>query len=126
MHIFYRRDNTRGYPLQTFFERNDFPIFRKDVWTDEQTLVIIIFELEHDTIPYVMKRFGPPITSPQHSAKFTNKYIKNKDIFSGPWIHENGRWVVEIKRDFLFVFEINNRMFYYSQKYSPLQNIASV
>jgi len=47
-----------------------------------------------------VKRFGPPITSPQHSAKFTNKYIKNKDIFSGPWIHEDGRWVVEIKRDF--------------------------
>lgn len=86
--------------LQTFFERNDFPIFRKDVWTDEQTLVIIIFELEHNSIPYVVKRFGPPITSPQHSVKFTNKYIKNKDIFSGPWIHEDGRWVVEIKRDF--------------------------
>ncbi len=86
--------------LHTFFERNDFPIFRKDVWTDEQTLVIIIFELEHNSIPYVVKRFGPPTTSPQHAAKFTKKYIKNKDTFSGPWIHDDGRWIVEIKKDF--------------------------
>jgi tRNA nucleotidyltransferase (CCA-adding enzyme) len=86
--------------LQTFFERNDFPIFRKDVWTDEQTLAIIIFELEHNSIPYVVKRFGPPTTSPQHAAKFTKKYIKSKNTFSGPWIHEDGRWIVEIKRDF--------------------------
>jgi tRNA nucleotidyltransferase (CCA-adding enzyme) len=86
--------------FHTFFERNDFPLFRIDVWTDEQTSVIIIFELEHISIPSVAKRFGPPTTSVQHAAKFTKKYIKSKDTFSGPWINEDGRWIVEIKRDF--------------------------
>jgi tRNA nucleotidyltransferase (CCA-adding enzyme) len=86
--------------FQTFLEHNGFPIFRKDIWTDEQTLVVMILELKHRSIPSVAKRSGPPITLPQHTIKFINKYIENKEVFSGPWIDENGKWTVEIKRNF--------------------------
>ncbi|MFX1519895.1 MAG: CCA tRNA nucleotidyltransferase [Promethearchaeota archaeon] len=86
--------------LRILLEQNDFSVFRSDIWTDEQTLVVMILELEHKSIPSVAKRSGPPVTLPQQATKFTNKYIENKEVFSGPWIDENGKWTVEIKRNF--------------------------
>ena len=86
--------------LRTLLESNDFQVFRTDMWTDEQTLVVMIFELEHKTIPYVTKRSGPPVTLPQHTTNFTSKYIENENTLSGPYIDEDGKWIVETKRSF--------------------------
>lgn len=100
--------------LRTLLERNDFPVFRTDIWTDEQNLVVMIFELEHRSIPSVTKRFGPPVILPQHAIKFISKYIENKNAFSGPWIDEDGKWIVETKRNFTKVEDLLARTLFFN------------
>ncbi len=77
------------------FELNDFHIMRFDQWTDEKEEIIFLFELKAIKLEKVRKHFGPYVTNKKHSEAFLKDM---KKFITGPWI-ENGRWVVEKKRE---------------------------
>ena len=80
-------------------EINDFRILRADLWTDEKTLTVYVFELEQRILAKVKKHLGSPLERSGESQKFLSKYgLSNEKIVCGPFI-EDGRWVVEIKRN---------------------------
>lgn len=78
--------------------RNEFKVLKKDVYSDEKDLAVIVLEMEVSKLPIVQKRIGPRITDLDDSRRFLEKYKTNN--LNGPYI-EDDFWVVEIKRKFV-------------------------
>jgi len=78
---------------------NNFSVIRSMSWSDEQSLNVILIELEEDELPVSKKHLGPPVSRPTESASFLNKHVKTEGTISGPWM-EGERWVVEKKREY--------------------------
>lgn len=76
----------------------EFRVLRKDAYTNEKDLAIVLLEMEISKLPIVQKKIGPKIFNLDDSKRFIEKY-KNKAL-NGPFI-ENNFWVVEVKRKFL-------------------------
>ena len=74
-------------------ERNDFKFFDSDFWTDEETMIVILLELETWNLPMIKKHRGPPVWSKMHSEKFLEKYKENA------WLEEDV-WVSKIDREY--------------------------
>jgi tRNA nucleotidyltransferase (CCA-adding enzyme) len=83
--------------LRKMLEQNDFHVTRDSVWSDEQDLNILVFEVEQGKIPLVKKHLGPPIWKKTECENFLQKHFGSAATVSGPYI-EDDRWVVEIKR----------------------------
>ena len=83
--------------LRKMLQQQDFNIIRDCVWSDEQNLNVLLFEVEQRFIPPVKKHLGPPIEKRKECEKFLQKHFKAPHVISGPRI-EDGRWVVEIRR----------------------------
>jgi tRNA nucleotidyltransferase (CCA-adding enzyme) len=84
--------------LRKLVELDEFKVLRDTIWSDEKTLNIFILELEQRVLPSIKKHLGPPITRSDECDKFLAKYaLANNDVISGPYI-EDGRWVVELRR----------------------------
>jgi tRNA nucleotidyltransferase (CCA-adding enzyme) len=86
--------------LQSILEetRYEFKILRKDVYTNEKNLAIVLLEMEVSKLPTVQKRIGPKVTDLDDCKRFLDKYRNN--ALNGPFI-ENDFWAVEIKRKFI-------------------------
>jgi len=86
--------------LQSILEetRYEFKVLRKDIFTDEKDLAVVLLEMEVSKLPIVQKRTGPRVTDLDDSKRFLEKYSKN--TLNGPYI-ENDFWTVEIKRKFI-------------------------
>jgi tRNA nucleotidyltransferase (CCA-adding enzyme) len=86
--------------LQSILEETiyEFKVLRKDVYTDEKNLAVVLLEMEVSKLPIVQKRIGPKVTDLDDSKRFLEKYHKN--ALNGPFI-ENNLWAVEIKRKFI-------------------------
>lgn len=86
--------------LQSILEetRYEFKVLKKDVYTDEEKLAVVLLEMEVSKLPIVQKRIGPRVTDLDDSKRFLEKY--KKDTLGGPYI-ENNFWVVELKRKFV-------------------------
>ncbi|MEM5836232.1 MAG: CCA tRNA nucleotidyltransferase [Candidatus Aenigmatarchaeota archaeon] len=76
----------------------EFKVLRKDCYTNEKDLAVVLLEMEVSNLPAVQKKIGPEVFNLDDSNKFLEKY---KDLaINGPFI-EGRNWVVEIKRKFM-------------------------
>ena len=97
--------------LQSILEETDyeFKVLRKDVYTNEKDLAVVLLEMEISKLPIIQKRIGPKVFDFDDSKRFLEKY---KQPLAGPFI-ENNYWTVELRRKFLTarekVFDSLNR-----------------
>jgi tRNA nucleotidyltransferase (CCA-adding enzyme) len=83
--------------LRKTMEKCDFKILRAGAWSDEETVSILVFELEQAKLPLVKKHLGPPLEKKSECEEFLRKYLDSERTVCGPFV-EGGRWVVEIQR----------------------------
>jgi tRNA nucleotidyltransferase (CCA-adding enzyme) len=83
--------------LVNLLENNDFKVVRSWAWSDEESLNIILFELEQGCLPRPKRHDGPSVYGFDESASFLAKHAPNPNTISGPWI-QDGHWVVEKRR----------------------------
>ncbi len=83
--------------LQRMLQQHDFNILRYSVWSNEENINLLIFEVESRFLLPVKKHLGPPVWKKVECDKFLNKHLGSMRTVSGPRL-EGGRWVVEIKR----------------------------
>lgn len=86
--------------LQSILEevKYEFKVLRKDVYTNEKDLAIVLLEMEVSKLPKVQKRVGPKVFNLKNSEMFLEKY--KKQALTGPFI-EDDHWCVEVERKFL-------------------------
>ncbi|RLE57708.1 MAG: CCA tRNA nucleotidyltransferase [Thermoprotei archaeon] len=73
-----------------------FTVLYSSAWSDEETTVVLVFEVEQIQKPRLEKHLGPPVYSDE-SRKFLEKWISRAVV--GPYI-EGNRWVVYRERKF--------------------------
>lgn len=85
--------------LQEILEETkyEFKVLRKDVYSDEKNIAIILLEMEVDKLPHIQKRIGPSVFDLNDSARFLEKY---SNPLTGPFV-ENVNWIVEVRRKFI-------------------------
>lgn len=83
--------------LQSILEETkyEFKVLRRDVYTDEKDLAVVLLEMEISKLPIIQKRVGPLVFDFDDSRRFIEKYKEYK-----PFVEDN-LWVVEVKRKFL-------------------------
>ncbi len=85
--------------LHKLVQLNDFKILRDIAWSDEKSLNMFIFELDHCFIPSVKMHLGPPLEKEQECDKFLAKHQDGSGAVAGPYV-EGGRWVVQVRRKY--------------------------
>jgi tRNA nucleotidyltransferase (CCA-adding enzyme) len=85
--------------LRKLVQLNNFNILRDVVWSDEKSLNMFIFELEHCCIPPVKKHLGPPLEKEHECEEFLAKHQSGSGAVAGPYV-EDGRWVVQVRRKY--------------------------
>jgi tRNA nucleotidyltransferase (CCA-adding enzyme) len=93
--------------LRKMIQQYDFTVLRNEVWSDEENLSVLIFEIENRLLPNMKKHLGPPLRKKADCEKFLQKYVKVNSTISGPRV-EKGRWVVEVKRKYNDVAKLLN------------------
>jgi tRNA nucleotidyltransferase (CCA-adding enzyme) len=93
--------------LRKMIQQHDFTVLRNDVWSDEENLSVLIFEIENRFLPNMKKHLGPPLRKKADSEKFLKKHVEASSTISGPRI-EKGRWVVEVERNYTDVLNLLN------------------
>jgi tRNA nucleotidyltransferase (CCA-adding enzyme) len=83
--------------LIKLIELNDYKILKDDVWSNEKTLSVFVFELQQQVLPNVKKHLGPPLEREPECQTFLAKYAGNRQVISGPFV-EDGRWMVMLPR----------------------------
>lgn len=86
--------------LQSILEETkyEFNVLRKDVYTNNKDLAVVLFEMEFPKLSNVQKRIGPSVFDYSDAKRFLEKY--SKEALGGPFI-ENNEWAVEVQRRFL-------------------------
>jgi tRNA nucleotidyltransferase (CCA-adding enzyme) len=84
--------------LEQILKEYEFIVHRKDIYTDEKDLAVVLLEMEVSKLPAIDKKIGPLIFDLDDSERFLNKY--KKIAITGPFI-ENDFWCVEVKRIFM-------------------------
>ncbi|MFX0097618.1 MAG: CCA tRNA nucleotidyltransferase [Candidatus Hodarchaeota archaeon] len=83
--------------IKQILTKEEFRVTREDVWSDEEKIAAMIFELENANLPKVRTHKGPPVGSSDQDI-FLGKYSESDTVLSGPWT-EGGRWFVDLKRE---------------------------
>ncbi len=78
--------------IRRLIERNDFVVYRSDVTVDGGS-ALLVFELLVWQLPCIKKHLGPPVTLRRHAERF-------KAMHSPPFLIEDCRYVVEVKRSY--------------------------
>jgi tRNA nucleotidyltransferase (CCA-adding enzyme) len=84
--------------LMSVLKENEFVVLRKDVYTDEKSLAVVLLEMEISKLPIIQKRIGPKVFDLDDSKRFLEKYRQH--VLAGPFIEDNF-WAVETRRKFL-------------------------
>ncbi len=84
--------------IRRLIERNDFVVYRSGV-TMEGDKAVIVFELLVWQLPAIKKHIGPPVTAVRHAEKFKRRHPP-------PYLIEDGRYVVEVKRRYTDVLSL--------------------
>ncbi|MCD6456488.1 MAG: CCA tRNA nucleotidyltransferase [Methanophagales archaeon] len=87
--------------VKSMIERNGFTVYRSDVSVGGDK-AFLVFELLVWRLPEVKRHVGPPVTLKHHSEQFKSKY---KPFSFGKRI-ENGRYVVDVKREYTDAVEL--------------------
>jgi tRNA nucleotidyltransferase (CCA-adding enzyme) len=93
--------------LRKMIQQHDFTVMRNEVWSDEENLSVLIFEIENRFLPNIKKHLGPPLRKKADCEKFLQKHVEASSTISGPRV-EKGRWVVEVKRNYKDVVKLLN------------------
>jgi tRNA nucleotidyltransferase (CCA-adding enzyme) len=93
--------------LRKMIQQHNFTILRDDIWSDETTLNVLIFEVENRLLPSVKRHIGPLLRKKSECEKFLRKHTGADSTISGPRVEE-GRWVVEVKRQYLDLVNLLN------------------
>ncbi|KAF1078888.1 CCA tRNA nucleotidyltransferase [Methanogenium sp. MK-MG] len=88
------RRTTAG--IASLLERNGFVINRYDAAMGDERCYLL-FEMLVDRLPPLYTHTGPPVDNAANAGKFRDKYL-HQDVFSGPFINEDGRYAVEMQR----------------------------
>ena len=91
--------------LRNLIRRHKFTVIRDDVWSDEKTATVFLFELHSRSLPAVEKHQGPPVRNKKDCEKFLEKHLDSNQVISGPSI-EGDRWVVERKRRYTDIADL--------------------
>jgi len=83
--------------LESILKENEFAVLRKDVYTDEEKLAVVLIETEVCKLPAIRKRVGPSVFDRDGANSFINKY--KASAINGPFV-EGEFWIVETKRKF--------------------------
>jgi tRNA nucleotidyltransferase (CCA-adding enzyme) len=86
-----------AHRIESILRDNEFDVIRKDVYTNEKDLAVVLIELENDKLPAIRKHIGPNIFDDKGSKSFIKKY-KDRAI-NGPFV-EGEFWVIELPRKF--------------------------
>ncbi|MDI6826023.1 MAG: CCA tRNA nucleotidyltransferase [Candidatus Aenigmarchaeota archaeon] len=84
--------------LEGILKEYEFDVLRKDVYTNEKDLALVLLEMQVSKLPSVDKRIGPIVFDLDDSERFIKKY-KGHSV-AGPFIEKNF-WCVEVKRKFV-------------------------
>jgi tRNA nucleotidyltransferase (CCA-adding enzyme) len=93
--------------LRKLIQRYDFTVLRDDVWSNEGNLCVFIFDVENRSLPKLMRHLGPPLRKKLDCEKFLRRHMGADSTVSGPRVEE-GRWVVEVKRNYRDVVNLLN------------------
>ena len=91
--------------LKGLILRYGFKVLRDEVWSDEETAAVFIFELQSRLLPTVEKHLGPPVTKKEDCKRFLKKHLESTMLISGPRI-EGNRWIVERERRYRDVVDL--------------------
>jgi len=91
--------------LLTLLKTNGFTVIKSMSWSNEQSLSVILLELEQTMLPNSKRHLGPPVSRNRESASFLAKHATAKGTLSGPWI-EADKWVVQKKREITSAIEL--------------------
>jgi tRNA nucleotidyltransferase (CCA-adding enzyme) len=84
--------------IHALFQRNGFTVFRSDVdchFVGGTSRARVLFELEAEKLPSIIKRQGPPIWEAEHLSRFLSSHPKP---LSGPYIQEGRAFVEELRK----------------------------
>jgi len=84
--------------LEGILKEYEFQVLRKDIYTNQKDLAVVLLEMQISKLPEVDVRVGPLIFDLDDSERFLKKY--KKVATAGPYI-KNNYWHVEIKRKFV-------------------------
>lgn len=102
--------------IEKQLELNDFIVKNFFEWTDEEKIIAIVFELENLELEKIKKQVGPEVTDEKNAEIF----LKQKSIIGGKRI-EQGRWVVEKKRNYWNAHEFLKSELKKAREKEPLQ-----
>ncbi|MCS7120812.1 MAG: CCA tRNA nucleotidyltransferase [Nitrososphaerota archaeon] len=85
--------------LRNLILQHDFKLVRDEVWSDEESAVVFLFELYSRVLPSIEKHIGPPLEKIRDCERFLEKYSGSQTVISGPRI-DGDRWVVERRRKY--------------------------
>jgi tRNA nucleotidyltransferase (CCA-adding enzyme) len=91
--------------LRNMLERHDFKVLNDTVWSNEINMNVFLFEVQTCSLPNMKKHNGPPIHQKEDCDKFLQKHLGATETVSGPRV-EDGRWVVETKRNYTDIAEL--------------------
>ncbi|MEM1586004.1 MAG: CCA tRNA nucleotidyltransferase [Candidatus Bathyarchaeia archaeon] len=91
--------------LLNLIKHLNFEVLRSDVWSDEKSSNMIIFELSSRFLPPIERHVGPPIDKIDNCEVFLKKHLGSKNVFSGPRI-EGDRLVVEKRRRYTDIVKL--------------------
>jgi tRNA nucleotidyltransferase (CCA-adding enzyme) len=88
--------------LQSILEETEyeFKVLRRNEYTNEKDLAVVLLEMEVSKLPGVQKRVGPKVFDLDDSQRFLKKYRGSGVLLGGPFVEDNA-WVVEIQRKFM-------------------------
>jgi tRNA nucleotidyltransferase (CCA-adding enzyme) len=82
-----------------------FSVLRDKVWSNERDFNIFIFELENRFLSNIKRHLGPPLRKKKECESFLRKHGNSNSTVSGPRVEE-GRWVIDVKRDYIDVVKL--------------------
>lgn len=91
--------------LVNLIEQFDFDVLRSEVWSDEKSVNIFIFELSSRFLPPIKRHVGPPIDKTSNCEEFLRKHLGSEEVFSGPRL-EGDRLVIEKRRRYTDIIEL--------------------
>lgn len=94
--------------LRNLITNYDFKILGDAIWSDQKNLNVFVFELESRFLPNMKHHLGPPLENRAGCESFLQKHRGADSTVSGPRI-EDGRWIVDVKRQYTDVLELLNK-----------------
>lgn len=91
--------------LLSLIKQFDFNVLRSDVWSDEKSSNIFVFEVSTRRLPLVKRHLGPPIDKINNCEEFLKKHLGSEAVLSGPRV-EDDRLVVDKRRRYTDIVDL--------------------